>query len=410
METPNTDMLRGRVDIFVLKALSENDGYGYDILNYIHSRTEGHYEMKQSSVYSVLKRLEKQGYVYSYVGDETNGAKRRYYSLTDAGKELLQNEEKEWAYTRTLLDNLVSDKMFDLKNDTPPFHPSDLRPMTKRTPKDDEYSFASVSNETETPVEEDYVTQNDTKIEPEIAATEDKIEEEKPKTSSFTSTVEQAEKNANLTGESLNTFAIKENYRDFFGSLYTKPEANPQKEYKKSEIDTIDCSHINDLKSKLEDEGIKLRFYEKTNSRKGLMKYILINKLMRDSIFISYLFLVVCLLIVYLVKAFDFSLAAMLIIGGIMLIVPVISLLISVNNPLKRKNDNLNVLKILAICAIIYLAVFIIDIIVCLIIPNGYSLNSAPTYAACIICLVIPFFGCIFSLLYKTKRYHMISK
>ena len=121
METVNTDMLRGRVDIFVLKALSENDGYGYDILNYIHSRTEGHYEMKQSSIYSVLKRLEKQGYVYSYNGDETNGAKRRYYSLTEAGRKMLDDEEKEWAYTRTLLDNLVSDRNFDLKTDTPPF-------------------------------------------------------------------------------------------------------------------------------------------------------------------------------------------------------------------------------------------------------------------------------------------------
>ena len=41
MET-NTDMLRGRVDIFVLKALSVRDGYGYDILNYVHDKTEGH--------------------------------------------------------------------------------------------------------------------------------------------------------------------------------------------------------------------------------------------------------------------------------------------------------------------------------------------------------------------------------
>ena len=160
----------------------------------------------------------------------------------------------------------------------------------------------------------------------------------------------------------------------------------------------------------MEDEGIKLRAYEKTASHKGLMKYVLINKLTRDSIILSYLFLIICLLIVYLVKPFEFSLGAFFIILRLALIAPVVSLLISINNPLKKKNDNINIIKILAICGIVYVAAFIIDIIVCLIIPDGNSLNSAPTYSACIICLTIPFFGLIFSILYKTKRYHMISK
>lgn len=129
----NTDLMRSRVDVFILGSLYEKDGYGYDILNYIYSKTNGHYEMKQSSIYSVLKRLEKQGLVASYLGEESNGGRRRYYSLTDAGRDFLINEQKEWAYTRTLLDNLVSDKDFDLDKDTPPFKASDLRPMTKRT-------------------------------------------------------------------------------------------------------------------------------------------------------------------------------------------------------------------------------------------------------------------------------------
>ena len=54
----NTDLLRSRVDTFVLNSLYEKDGYGYDILNYIQSKTQGHYEMKQSSIYSVLKGLK----------------------------------------------------------------------------------------------------------------------------------------------------------------------------------------------------------------------------------------------------------------------------------------------------------------------------------------------------------------
>lgn len=147
----NTDLMRSRVDVFILGSLYEKDGYGYDILNYIYSKTNGHYEMKQSSIYSVLKRLEKQGYVLSYLGEESNGGQRRYYSLTDKGREFLDNEQKEWAYTRTLLDNLVCDKEFNLTTDTPPFKASDLRPMTKRTKlsKDGEIEYTDDRDETD---------------------------------------------------------------------------------------------------------------------------------------------------------------------------------------------------------------------------------------------------------------------
>lgn len=132
----NTELLRSRVDVFVLGALLNGDGYAYNILEYIKEKTNSHYVMKKSSIYSVMKRLEKQGYIKSYLGDESKGGQRTYYALTDKGREFVIEEQNEWAYTRTLLDNLVTNKGFDLKEDTPPFKASDLRPLTRREKND----------------------------------------------------------------------------------------------------------------------------------------------------------------------------------------------------------------------------------------------------------------------------------
>lgn len=454
METPNTDMLRGRVDIFVLKALSEKDGYGYDILNYIQSRTEGHYEMKQSSIYSVLKRLEKQEYVYSYMGDETNGAKRRYYSLTDTGRKFLENEEKEWAYTRTLLDNLVSDKNFDLKSDTPPFQPSALRPLTKRSTgaKEEtvpvtestliaESAINNVSDETlaaapvvtaespEDPVFEsnanDIATAAEEILKPNINSQINGKEQYYTKTAATLLDEKiylSSENNINVDNTDTSTakespirrdFSVKDNYRDFFGGLFnTQKQATGFQDntVAVNEIDKIDCSHINDLRSHLEDEGIKLKTYEPTASGKGLMRYVLVNKLFRDSVLLSYLFLVAMLLVVYLCKPFGVALNAILIISGIALIAPIAALLCSMNNPDKKKKDNINIKIVMAVSFIIYLAFFIINVIITLIIPNGNSLNSAATYAPCVVCLAVPMFGIFFAILYSTNNYHLKNK
>ncbi len=523
METPNTDMLRGRVDIFVLKALSENHGYGYDILNYIYTRTSGHYEMKQSSIYSVLKRLEKQGYVYSYEGGaETNGAQRRYYALTENGKKLLADQENEWAYTRTLLDNLVSNREFDLQSDTPPFRPSDLRPMTRRSPKAEtadaedaaETTVESTVNlqpsvvtetaptavtvqptSTETvaaqvvieetivqqqtydnvetpqtpiePVVEQAPTQEHVHVEPTVVpqpAQEPVISEQQPiepiveprqeqttsevsaetamqeddvavstsaprfsneeleqlwqsltrRTPETETSEPQQETAATVSADVVDDTPIepRENYRDFYGNLYSRQSERRTSESPRPApaVDELNCSHINDLRIKLNAEGIKLKPYEAATAHKGLLKYVLVNKLLRDATILSYLFLVAMLLIVYLCKQFQVSLNAFFIIGGLGLIAPITGLLIFFNNPLKKKKDNINIKIILSIVGIVYFTVFVISIVANLLIPNDLSLNSYATYAPCIVALVIPFFGAVFTVLYKTKNYHLNTK
>ena len=98
MDTVNTELIRGHVDTIILNSLAERDRYGYEILDIISDLSEGRYEIKQPTLYSCLKRLEKQGFISSYFGDESNGGRRRYYQLTEKGRETLEQDQREWEF------------------------------------------------------------------------------------------------------------------------------------------------------------------------------------------------------------------------------------------------------------------------------------------------------------------------
>ncbi|MDE7215323.1 MAG: helix-turn-helix transcriptional regulator [Clostridia bacterium] len=118
--------------MIVLSALSDNDKYGLEILNTIQERSQGMYSLKQATLYSSLKRLEKNGYVHSYDGDVSNGAKRVYYGLTEQGRDHLNNDKSYWEFCNFLMSNLISDSKFDPQNEEKPFDPADFRPLTRR--------------------------------------------------------------------------------------------------------------------------------------------------------------------------------------------------------------------------------------------------------------------------------------
>ena len=134
MSSVNSDIIRGNVTIIILNTLVKNGGYGYDILKQIETNTFGVYKLKSATVYNKLNRLEEDGLVSSTLGDsnDTSGATRRYYKLTDKGREFLESEIQKYEFSRTILDNLVSSDEFNLNNDTPPFDPNELRPYSKK--------------------------------------------------------------------------------------------------------------------------------------------------------------------------------------------------------------------------------------------------------------------------------------
>lgn len=105
-----SDLIRGNVDTVILKVLYEGDRYGYDIIKQINAKSGGQWEIKQPTVYAALKRLEKQGFVSSYWdASESNGGRRKYFSLTDEGRKVFITYKNEWERTRDLFGELITD-------------------------------------------------------------------------------------------------------------------------------------------------------------------------------------------------------------------------------------------------------------------------------------------------------------
>ena len=103
----SSDMLRGHTETIVLGILHKGDAYGFEIHNTILERTGELYELKETTLYSSYKRLEQEGCISSYWGDETQGARRRYYRLTEKGRSTYQQNMKNWDFTRKILDDLM---------------------------------------------------------------------------------------------------------------------------------------------------------------------------------------------------------------------------------------------------------------------------------------------------------------
>lgn len=103
-----SDIIRGHTDAIILARLSAGDSYGYEINKAILRKTNGRYELKEATLYTAFKRLEESGCITSYWGNETTGARRRYYSITERGKQSYAAMLEEWKDARTLIDELTS--------------------------------------------------------------------------------------------------------------------------------------------------------------------------------------------------------------------------------------------------------------------------------------------------------------
>lgn len=103
-----SDLIRGNTETIILAQLMRGDSYGYMINKAIVGLTEGRFELKEATLYTAFRRLEDAGCIVSYWGDETTGARRRYYSITELGRESFQLRRKEWRSAETLIDRLLS--------------------------------------------------------------------------------------------------------------------------------------------------------------------------------------------------------------------------------------------------------------------------------------------------------------
>jgi transcriptional regulator len=93
---PQTDALRGSLDLLVLKTLSLQPMHGWGISQRVQQISDGVLEVNQGSLYPALQRLEKDGLIASDWGTTDNNRRARYYRLTASGRRALGAELESW--------------------------------------------------------------------------------------------------------------------------------------------------------------------------------------------------------------------------------------------------------------------------------------------------------------------------
>ena len=110
MSEISSDVIRGYNDTMILYILLETPSYGYAISKKIKGISDEKYVIKETTLYSAFTRMEKNGYIESFVAEPDssgNGKKRTYYRITDRGKEYYKTKCEEWEITKEVIQKFI---------------------------------------------------------------------------------------------------------------------------------------------------------------------------------------------------------------------------------------------------------------------------------------------------------------
>lgn len=105
----SSDVIRGYNDTIILSLLLQSDSYGYEISKNIRSISDEQYIIKETTLYSAFNRMEKNGYIESYYGEETQGKRRTYFRITPAGIAYYKEKCDEWRITKNVINNFLKE-------------------------------------------------------------------------------------------------------------------------------------------------------------------------------------------------------------------------------------------------------------------------------------------------------------
>jgi PadR family transcriptional regulator PadR len=105
---PQTDALRGSLDLLILKTLSLAPMHGWGISQRVQQISQGVLEVNQGSLYPALQRLEKSGLVTSDWDTTDNNRRARYYRITASGARALGVELENWRRFAAGLEAVLS--------------------------------------------------------------------------------------------------------------------------------------------------------------------------------------------------------------------------------------------------------------------------------------------------------------
>jgi transcriptional regulator len=96
MSSTSSDVIRGTLDMLILKVLATDPEHGWGICERIQQLSREALKVQQGSLYASLHRMTREGWIRSYWQVTANNRQARYYAITRAGRQQLRVEAEEW--------------------------------------------------------------------------------------------------------------------------------------------------------------------------------------------------------------------------------------------------------------------------------------------------------------------------
>lgn len=107
MSILRSELLRGTLDLLILKTLTLEPMHGWGIAQRIHQLSGDVLDVNQGSLYPALRQLQRKGWVTSEWRLTDNNRRARFYTLTAAGRKRLDQEEEQWKLSSAAVDRVL---------------------------------------------------------------------------------------------------------------------------------------------------------------------------------------------------------------------------------------------------------------------------------------------------------------
>lgn len=107
----NTQYKKGVLELCVLSLLKKQDRYGYEISDFLSK----HIDIADGTVYPILRKLKSDGLLTTYLQEESGGPPRKYYSLTELGRESYKKDRDEYLNFARTVETILEDDEDDEK-------------------------------------------------------------------------------------------------------------------------------------------------------------------------------------------------------------------------------------------------------------------------------------------------------
>ncbi|WP_353948292.1 PadR family transcriptional regulator [Sporolactobacillus sp. Y61] len=99
----NVQFKKGVLELCVLILIADKDQYGYELAQNISDKIE----VAEGTLYPLLRRLTKEGYLSTYLSESTEGPPRKYYSITEKGESYMKALIREWKQFSKAVDQFI---------------------------------------------------------------------------------------------------------------------------------------------------------------------------------------------------------------------------------------------------------------------------------------------------------------